>query len=130
MKEIIANIFGVDQSNVSYVTIGFAHDSSYQDYINLQFSYKISEQDIRLGMTKYYLELGPDGVGGYGCIDSIILYRTKLLLQLNVIGSRIFKIEQIEIKFGVDVITSFDVIKENLFKMFGDDKSLLFEVRE
>lgn len=64
--------------------LGFADDGQQPEYyLLLQRAECFDEQDRQLGMDTYYLELGGQGVAGYGGIEQLQLAPGRLTLHFS-----------------------------------------------
>jgi hypothetical protein len=64
--------------------LGFADDGQQPEhYLLLQRAECFDEQDRQLGMDTYYVELGGQGVAGYGGIEQLQLAPGRLTLRFS-----------------------------------------------
>jgi len=54
-------------------------DRDEEKYFQIQEAFKYDEQDVKLGMDKYYIEINDQKYGYYGGIEKIRLDKLKLI---------------------------------------------------
>jgi len=87
---------------VDFIAIVF-QDEDEERYFQIQDAYAYDEQDISLGMNKYYIELIDQCFGSYGGIESIQRNPSELRIGLDSAGEKklntseiIMEIEEVE----------------------------------
>ncbi|AVD89305.1 MULTISPECIES: Imm10 family immunity protein [Pseudomonas] len=84
-KKFSANTFHADHE-YDVLTVGLADDSEDPvDFIILQRSDEVDEQDQELGLDTYYVEIGNPGVAGYGGVDRVEIFSDRIIF--NFVGS-------------------------------------------
>ncbi|UXU88227.1 Imm10 family immunity protein [Burkholderia sp. S-53] len=63
--------------------VGLADHDPPSSYVILQRGIEDDEQDEALGPDTYYMEVGEDGVAGYGGIASVLLREEMLNIELS-----------------------------------------------
>lgn len=115
MNDYIAEIHSVviqtDENGV--LVIGLE-----DDYSGIIFSFlDLEEQDIELGMTRYYLGNGEGSAGSYNCIDKITL-KEDVIVYLNKAGREMFSCDRLILKLNND---NFKILSEALRKEFESE---------
>jgi hypothetical protein len=65
------------------VLLGSIQEVDGQPYLMFQRSYESSPDDVRLGQDRPYVEIGNQGWSWYGHIESLVLGRDQLTLQMD-----------------------------------------------
>ena len=65
------------------VAFGAIEEAGNQPYVMFQGSYEHTEQDIRLGQDKPYIEICDQGWSWYGHMESVVLERKRLVVQMD-----------------------------------------------
>jgi hypothetical protein len=125
MLKFKAEIIEIIRTEDNILVVGFAKDSSYQTFVTLQHQDLISSQDMALGMTKYYIEIGaPVHKGSYNAIKEIDLTRNRLLITFNALGQKEFSFVGVEITIAPE---EYKKILSELTRIFENEKSIIFK---
>lgn len=81
-----------------YLMLAVRDDKSH-DYFILQKSYEFDEQDRKLGMDTYYIEVNGQENSNYGGIRSVEISSNVVSVILTHEVSKLAKIEKVEIFF-------------------------------
>lgn len=103
-----------------YWLVGFADDEAEPPhYLQLQRGFKDSDQDIRLGMNTYYIEIDDQGSSCYGGIERFELRRDQALIKFSSQGkAKLNGIESAEITFKAGN-EKFNQLRDRLSKIFA-----------
>lgn len=121
MREVIliANLLEIIVNEDDILIVGFSEDDTYENNVIIQYVEELTDYDIEMGWSKYYLEYSLLDVGAYSCIKSIIIEQSCILLDLNDHGISIFGLESIKI------VNKFD--NKQLIELVETFKSIFFE---
>ncbi|MFC0181498.1 Immunity protein 10 [Pseudarcicella hirudinis] len=106
--------------------IGFIENESYANYVIIQYSNDVDEQELSLNWSKYYLELSNFG-GSYNCISKINLTKNNLEIILNDSGSKKFNTNQILVYYSLNDLEYKNLLEE-LKTIFEDENDVTFNV--
>ena len=100
--------------------VGFADsESNTAHYLQLQRAFKDDEQDIKLGMNTYYLEIDDQILSCYGGIERFNLHRDRASIIFSSKGKmKLQGIETAEISFQIDD-KKFAQLRDRLSKVFS-----------
>jgi len=118
IREFNASIIDNNKDEQDILIIGFAENEAFENYVLIQFSEDLDEQDSYHNWTKYYLEVS--GLGGaYACLSKVFLNKEKIIFTLNNKGVKKFHLETIEI--GIVLSTKkWEHLKNTLSDIFKD----------
>jgi hypothetical protein len=122
-----ANILNSYRNEDGIFIIGFAEDDSFEEYLTIQFQEELTEQDVELKWTHYYLELGRTGSGGYDTISEIELNDDNIVFILNSKGINIFNYNKILINFTFDA-NKLKSIKDTLINYFSNEPEVKLNI--
>lgn len=98
------------------------------EYFLLQKAYDFDEKDQQNGMNTYHIEYCDQSQSLYGGIDSIVLYRNKVDIELNEEAAKQLKInKKLSIGFTLND-ENYKNLEIQLKNIFTDDKCLSVEV--
>jgi len=119
-----AQILSVETSD-DILIVGLAENDLFSNYIVLQYQETLTDHDRNLGMTKYYLEVGPGGDGAYNCINSVLFSKTLMRIILNSSGVAKFDCNELIISYEFD---DNDLLKlrTSLAKIFATEPNVNF----
>ncbi len=98
LLEINCKIFGHTMED-NVLVVAFAEDESNEDYLMVQFSEELDEQDLRLATTRYFLDSSFAG-GASGCISKVELTDGAIIFTLNSKGIRQFGVSMISVQMN------------------------------
>jgi hypothetical protein len=99
---------------------GFVDDKVEPNrYLILQRGVEGTDQDIRLGMNTYHVEIDDEASSCYGGIERFELFRDRVMIKFSQKGSvKLRGIETAEIIFRADD-QKFDQLRDCLAKIFA-----------
>ena len=104
----------------SYWQVGFADDPiDTTEYLLLQRGVEDGEQDIRLGMATYYVEINGQGAACYGGISTCHLQPGRLIITFAPQGAAKLGCDQAGITFDLSP-DELHNLKEILCRVFAD----------
>jgi hypothetical protein len=117
------------EDNEDFWLVGFANDEfEPTHYLQLQRGIKDSDQDIRLGMNTYYVEIDDQSSSCYGGIEQFELRRDHALVKFSSQGEKKLNgIETAEVKFKIDN-EKFIQLQDRLSKVFAGTTIYIFNV--
>lgn len=86
----------------SLKTIFFVSDKTPLQYFQIQDIETYEQQDIALGMDRYYIEKNDQGFGGYGGILKIEINQGYLRFDLDEVGKKNLQEDYIEVIWNGD----------------------------
>ncbi len=100
--------------------VGFADDEAEPThYLQLQRSFKDSEQDIRLGMNTYYVEIDDQSSSCYGGVEQFELGKNRALIKFSFHSKRNLNgIDSAELTFDVNN-EKLSQLRDRLSKIFA-----------
>ena len=65
-------------------TLGFSENADFDKYLTIQYQITpLTEKEIKLGWTQYYLSLIPHGLECYDAISSVLLKKEEVQFNLK-----------------------------------------------
>jgi hypothetical protein len=105
--------------------LGFADDAAQPEhYLLLQRAEDVDEQDVALGMDSYYVELGGQGLAGYGGIERALLAPGRLTLHFSPAVAWCQALPSLEVQWDVE-LAPVEAVQAALTQMFLDTTTLL-----
>ena len=107
--------------------VGFVDDEhAPQNYLLLQRGIEDDEQDIRLGMNTYHVELNGQGWSCYGGIEALELQRDRVYITFTAEGVReMGGVDKLEITFAPDG-RILDELRKRLANIFAGTECLAY----
>jgi hypothetical protein len=121
LKASLVKCIRDDETDV--LLVGFQNEST-DEYVLLQFSDELDEQDILLGWSKYYLDINNLG-GDYSCIKRVEINQKNIKIYLNDRGVKKFGFDYISIIFEL-LEAEYDELKHNMNLIFEEENILYF----
>lgn len=112
-----------DMDEEGYFLVGFADDDyTPQNCLLLQRGYEDTEQDRRLGMATYYVELNDQGHACYGGISRFALRRDHAFVEFDERGRKELDCEAtLQITFSIDD-AEFRALAVQVARVFVNEK--------
>ncbi len=108
----------ISEDENGVLIIGFLQNENYDNYVNVQYVDELDEQDIKLGCTKYYIELNEKGA--YNCLEKVNMEQYSITFILNNKGKEVFKEEYIKIYNHNLISQKWDALKILIPKVFSE----------
>ncbi len=123
--ELVASVYGQAISEGNVLTVGFANDESYSEFLMVQYSEEFDEQDEAFGWTKYYLDTS-FCEGDYSCLEKVSLSGVEIVFHLNASGKQHFDVDRLIVKLLLTESEKEEAIS-SLVSIFKDESDILLE---
>ncbi|MEY3445209.1 MAG: Immunity protein 10 [Bacteroidota bacterium] len=124
-KELVASVYGQAISAGNVLTVGFANDESYSEFLMVQYSDEFDEQDEAFGWTKYYLDTS-FCEGDYSCLEKVSLSDFDVVFHLNARGKQHFDVDRLIVRMVLTESEKESAIT-SLVSIFKDEPDVLME---
>ena len=115
-KEVFADY---DENKVLIIAFsGVVTKNNEPVYFMIQDSIEYDEQDIGLGLNKYYIEKNNQSMSGYGGLKKLTLARNSIQIELDQVGIENLKETNIEIEFECNSV-KFENLENRLERIFS-----------
>ncbi|MEL7003302.1 MAG: Imm10 family immunity protein [Bacteroidota bacterium] len=124
--KISIDTVSIEEDEEGILVVALINSKNENNCIMLQFQETLSDQDIELGWSKYYIGTCDGSIGNYSCIEKVHLLDNTLVFNFNKTGLSTFNVENIEISIPA---TEFRNVKAVLVERFEleDAVKLVYE---